>query len=746
MKEKPQQKDELPHITLSTKDEVKKRKTGSYFGSKNSKHLSQDEFRNMLGEAVSVGSVISGELRNAYFLIDLNTQYYTPDVSSMLDGLGLEIKTVVSENQIIVKGGKDNLEQVIGRERIPKKFTKTIKRILPLSGEKKLGEHLLRIMKQDVDSTKVIPVCIRFIDNLEEAEEREFKRILDQRLNKDVNPQYLRRSKQFICGSSSKRIKNLAELPFIKSINRIPKIRAQQDDSEEVYLKRGEYEIVPKKVRPVICTIDSGVNWSLSEFSEDRDKFIFPDAEDTIGHGTGVASVAIFGEDAIRKSKRLVQKAKIISFKIDDLEKRDVLLEEAIMKAIEKYRHKTRVFSISYNYLEVDPEFRLDVVKKLDPFLQEQNVILVISGGNIEQLDALAHKTEYPSYLSKFPVLSPAEAKNAVTVGVICNKSTVSNPVLSVITRMGLHPVFLQDDLDKYRFFKPDVYTFGGNSELKREGTGIQMSKDLHIAALSLSGNLVYRMGTSYAAPLIALCYARLMDKYDYKNSETYRAIMLSQAGYKDVNRLPVHYVHDTSNVTRCNDGVYLNFEGEVTPKIRAENVKEINIPCKTVEFYMPDEAENVDIFTVHSNNYKFQDLRKHNTRMVAEIIKPNGITIKKKYGTAGTYCTNTYTRYNFKRDYEGKWKIKVHIETRGIPANMLKGLRVRFGVSFRINLKKSEIGNLKEVYEKVLTKSGTKPKEEPYKTAEYVKETQEPFEEQAETEKGAAIAVEAVQ
>ena len=742
MTQKPEKNDELPHITLSTKDEVKKRKTGSYFGSKNSKHVSQDEFRNMLGKAVSVGSVISGELRNSYFLIDLNTEYYTADVSNMLNGLGLEIKTVMSENQIIVKGRKDNLEQVIGREKIPKKFTKTIKRILSLSGEKKLGEHLLRIMKQDVDSTKVIPVCIKFIDNLEEAEEREFKSIIDQRLNKDVNPQYLRRSKQFICGSSSKRIKNLAELPFIKSINKIPKIQAQQDDSEEVYLKKGEYEIIPKKVRPLICTIDSGVSGSLSQFCEGQDKFIFPDAEDTIGHGTGVASVAIFGEDAIRKSKRLVQKAKIISFKVDDLEKRDVLLEEAIMKAIEKYRHKTRVFSISYNYVEVDPEFRLDVVKKLDPFLQEQNVILVISGGNIEQLDALAHKTEYPGYLSKFPVLSPAEAKNAVSAGAICNKSTASNPILSVITRMGLHPVFLQDDLDKYRFFKPDVYTFGGNSELKREGTGIQMSKDLHIAALSLNGNLVYKMGTSYAAPLIALCYARLIDKYDYKNSETYRAMMLSQTSYHNVNDLPVHHVYDTSNVGQCNDGVYLNFEGEVTPKIKVEDVKKTNaLECKTVEFYMPDEADSVDIFTVHSNNYQFQDLRKHNTRLVAEIIKSNGVTIKKKYGTAGRYCTNTYTRYNFKRDYEGTWKIKVHIEPRGIPANMLKGLRVRFGVSFRINLKKSEIGNLKEVYEKVLTKSGTKQAEEPYKTAEYVKETGESFGEQAETDRETAIA-----
>ena len=750
MAEKPEQNEELPFITLNTKEDVKKRKTGRAVSSPSSR-LSQDEFRNMLSEAISSGSVISGELKNTYFLIDLNTEYYTPSVSSMLDGLELDVKTVLSETQIIVKGKKDDLEQVIKREKILKKFTKTIKRIQSLSSEQKLGSSLLEIMKQDASSTKVIPISIKFIDNLEKIEEQEFKRILykglDKDINKGTNPKYLHRSKQFICGSGSKRIRDLAKLPFIKSINNIPKIRAQEDESEELYLKKGEYELVPKNVKPVVCVIDSGVSESLTEFCTEKDKFIFTTAEDTKDHGTGVASVAIFGEDTIRKSKRLVQKTKIISFKIDDLEGPDVVLEEAVMKAVEKYKDKTKIFCLSYNYLDIDPEVRLDVVRKLDLFLQQQNVILVISGGNIDSSDALEHKKNYPSYLTKFPVLSPAETKNAVSAGSICNNSTNSNIILSVFTRMGLHPILIEDDKDNYRFFKPDIYTFGGNNELKPKpsGNGVQVSKELEIAVLSLNGNLVHKMGTSYAAPLIALCYARLMDKYNYSNSETYKAIMLSKANYQSVNSLPVHCIHDTSNVARCNDAIYLNFEGKIIPKIRAEDVKQTNIlECKSAEFYMPEEADSIDIFTAHSNNYKFQDIRKYNTRLVVEIIKSNGKSIRKEYGTPNMNCPNTYAHYGFKRNYEGLWRIKVHVETRGIPSELLKELRARFGVSLRISLKKKEINNLKKVYRKVLAKSKAEKNKELSKTDEYVEERQKLLSEPVEIEK-AALLVEAV-
>ncbi|MFP4032147.1 MAG: chemotaxis protein CheW, partial [Desulfococcaceae bacterium] len=110
---------------------------------------------------------------------------------------------------------------------------------------------------------------------------------------------------------------------------------------------------------------------------------------------------------------------------------------------------------------------------------------------NIDLFDAYNDRDSYPKYLSKYPVLSPAEAKNIIAVGSLCKKSTNTNIIVSKNTRLGIHPVFLRDDLDKYRFFKPDLLTYGGNSELKLNQDRIAVSKDLEIATINNKGDLV---------------------------------------------------------------------------------------------------------------------------------------------------------------------------------------------------------------------------------------------------------------
>jgi hypothetical protein len=704
--------EELPHITLEPSNNTRTQDVRRGFGSFSFKPIEQDQFKNMLGEVISVGTVITEKFRNTYFLIDLTTEYYSPAVYDMLKSLNLEIKTVLNEMQIVVKGDEKHLKEYEEKSKILKKITNPIRRIHPLDENEKIGSELLSKIKEDVDRTKVFPISIKLIDNLDEVEESEFKKQLGEELKKDLNPKYLKYSKQFICGSSAKRVERLSKIQYIKRITKIPKIKPQEESSEsEIYLRKGEFRITANPMCPTICIIDSGVSNELSKFCSHQDPFIFNSPNDTVGHGTGVSTIAIFGEDIIKKSKSLIQKTKLISVKLDDKEAKDVAIEEAIMHAINKYSNQTKIFCLSYAFLDdIDLRERLEIVKRLDYFLQEKNVILLISAGNIDLLDAYSRKSDYPNYLTNFPVLSPSEAKNAFAVGAICKKSTTEKCIPSVITRMGLNPIFLRDELDKYRFFKPDIFTYGGNSELKLKGVNILPSPDLELPVMDLEGNLKYSLGTSFSAPLMALCFSRLYQKYSYENSETYKAVMLNQANYAEINNLPVHYIVDTKNVANSNDGIYLNFEGKVTPRVRREDVKKINVfECKSVEFHMPPEAESIDIFTVHSNNYKFQDLRKYNTRLVVQIIKGNGVAIAKKYGTISRNCANTYAHYDFSRNFEGTWKINVHVETRGIPAEELEKLRVRFGVSLRINLKQEYKDKLKEIHEKVLVTSKIK-------------------------------------
>lgn len=289
--EKPNEDTELPHITLDPRDEIITQDPKRGFTSFNSKPVDKDNFRNMLGEAISVGTVITSKFRNTYFLVDLTTEYYSPAVSDMLESLGLNMNTVLSETQILVTGDEAKLKQLYGNKDIPKKITNPIKRLRTLSYEEKVGADLLRAIKEDVDRTRVFPISIRLLDNLKKEEEDEFNKILQQEMKNELNPRFLNYSKQYICGSSSKRIIEFSKIPFIQKITQIPKIQPQQLISDRIFAQKGKYSIIPHEDVPTICIIDSGVSNTLSKLCSFTDAFIFKEPFDTIGHGTKVISV-----------------------------------------------------------------------------------------------------------------------------------------------------------------------------------------------------------------------------------------------------------------------------------------------------------------------------------------------------------------------------------------------------------------------------------------------------------------------
>jgi hypothetical protein len=703
----------LPHITLESYDDLKINKMSIPHNKTPKNSISEYDFKNKILDVLSVGNIKSKNFESSYFYIDLTNEYYTSQVIEMLKNLNLEIKTVLNDFQIIVRADPNFVYNYLEKKKkIPKKITNYIKRIDCLKGEDRLGDKLLQLMKQNSNSAKTFNISIKLIDNLSNEEETALNEIISQHIRKEINPKHFPRSKQFICGSTAKRILEISELPFIKKISVVSKIKPQGYRTGELVYSKDSYKILRNDDVPIICVLDSGTSEKFKDYCELQDPYLFDNPYDYNDHGTSVSSIALFGEDLINKKNVLEQKAKVISFKIDDSSQDEYIpLDEAVMSAIDEYKNLTNIFCLSYNYFDdIDPDERLDIVKQLDRFIQENNIILVNSCGNIDLPIAYYQRNNYPDYLSVYPVLCPSEAKNIFSVGSICRYSTLEKCIVSYHTRIGLHPIFLSNDIDKYLFFKPDVSTFGGNDELvlEKDVEGIPviaMSPELEIGVINNRGDIVNSSGTSFSAPLIALCFARLYETYHYNNSETYKAILINKAVRGKVNNLPFFYLLDTNNITDCNDGIYLNFEAEVTPKYRSEDgSKTYTLECKTVEFYVPQEAESIDIITVHSNNHKFQDLRKFNTRLVVEVVKSNGVTAKKHSGTASQNCANTYARYTFKRDYVGIWKIKVHVETKRLPSELLKTLSVRFGISLRINMKDDCKDNFYEIYRKVFT------------------------------------------
>ena len=156
---------------------------------------------------------------------------------------------------------------------------------------------------------------------------------------------------------------------------------------------------------PILCIIDSGISNIFYKYAEHVDSNHFSDRNDIIGHGTEVSSLALFGERLINKQRDLINEIKIISYKIeDDSSIVDNLIDEIII-AVEKYHNKTKVFSISYNYTDINLEERIDFLTTLDKVIQNYNVIVCISAGNIDINDIIQNQNNYPNYLTFFPVL-----------------------------------------------------------------------------------------------------------------------------------------------------------------------------------------------------------------------------------------------------------------------------------------------------------------------------------------------------
>jgi len=45
-----------------------------------------------------------------------------------------------------------------------------------------------------------------------------------------------------------------------------------------------------------------------------------------------------------------------------------------------------------------------------------------------------------------------------------CIRFQSSKNKLSKQTRIGVHPIFINEELDKFEYIKPDIHTYGGDS------------------------------------------------------------------------------------------------------------------------------------------------------------------------------------------------------------------------------------------------------------------------------------------
>lgn len=309
----------------------------------------------------------------------------------------------------------------------------------------------------------------------------------------------------------------------------------------------------PDATAPAVAVLDSGLTTGHSLIGPavgDSQGFVLPerDSEDTSGHGTFVAGLALYGDVAGALERgRFVPVLRLFSGKVfkddgtDETEFVERAVEEAVRYFVEEYG--CRVFNLSYGDLNkvYDGRHLRGLAYTLDRLSRELDVLFVTSAGN-RPLHSLPEnpREAYPNYLFEQDgrLLDPGTALNAVTVGGLTHYDA-AREVQRYPNDIGIRIAHSDQPCPITRCgpsiggaIKPDFVEQAGNVTLSRLGRP-QMSG---LGVLSLNsgfasgGTFAEDVGTSYAAPVVAHKAARLLAESPDASPNLLRALLGAHA------------------------------------------------------------------------------------------------------------------------------------------------------------------------------------------------------------------------
>jgi len=272
-------------------------------------------------------------------------------------------------------------------------------------------------------------------------------------------------------------------------------------------------------------------------------------ADDVHGHGTRVASVAVYGD--VRQcatARRFAPEVRVHCAKIvNDAGRFDdeKLVPSQVRTAItELARAGCRVFNISL----CDPRmvYAGDKVTSwaaiLDEVAREFDIVIVVSAGNyrIPAGAAEEHFQSYPRYLvtPNVRILEPATAVIPLTVGALAESAAVParadlNVGLQPVAREGEPAPFTRSGPGVNDVLKPELCEFGGN--LLFDGAAQSFSRYDECAVVTLNNEYLRRLfstavGTSLAAPRVAHKAALVWQRFADGSANLVRALLASSA------------------------------------------------------------------------------------------------------------------------------------------------------------------------------------------------------------------------
>ena len=306
---------------------------------------------------------------------------------------------------------------------------------------------------------------------------------------------------------------------------------------------------------PYVCVLDTGVNPAhplLNSTISNRDLHTNNPAwgtQDNEGHGTQMAGLAIYGDLAEVLASTGPQQIghRLESVKLlprvqgNEGELYGELTIEAVGRPEVNAPHRSRVFSMAITAKDSRDRGRPSAwsaaVDSLACDVYGEGLtprLLVISGGNINDINAWAH---YPDSNATDGIHDPGQSWNALTVGAYTEKTNITEPDAQdcqPIAAAGSLSPFSTTSLtwqDTRWPYKPDVVFEGGNaardtiSAVTMHSLGLLTTHHQPIARLFTTTN-----ATSAASALCSRMAAQIMAQYPTLWPEAVRALIIHSA------------------------------------------------------------------------------------------------------------------------------------------------------------------------------------------------------------------------
>lgn len=353
-------------------------------------------------------------------------------------------------------------------------------------------------------------------------------------------------------------------------LDNLSELRKPQEIADFITHKNVEYEEIREYLDDVqmrtvsevtdqsiiVCVIDSGVNNQhplIAPFMPDTHRYTLKpawghhDSEANGGHGTGVTSLALYGDlvDVLASPGQIRIFHAAESYKIfnpqdsNDPELYAAITEGAVNAPVVDRPMVQRVYCMTVT----DKSFALygkpsawsaalDKVTFGTAFEPKYPQIFVVSSGNV----SITQHAEYPAKNHLESIHDPGQAYNAITVGTYTRKDRIDiNTGLRPLAAAGAMAPSNSTSMlwDQQWPNKPDIVMEGGNSST--DGTYVSDHPSLKILAADAEfPNFIFLPfgDTSGAAGLAAKLAAELRTEYPAFWPETIRGLMIHSADW----------------------------------------------------------------------------------------------------------------------------------------------------------------------------------------------------------------------